>query len=128
MATRSVLLATLFVFWTTTLVGVDASIDLQHNETQKLFRRQCEWNSREGQYSICDLQLPTITQIFQRMYDTGNKGLVDDQRHAVFYTNLDDPNLSPSGNDKVAWFHGWLQKEGLPYYWIWQALDNECKS
>ena len=102
--------------------------DQRDNHTKPLQRRQCEWDEDKQNYWDCDFDLPTLAELVAHIRDTSKKGKGDAVHHAAFYTNLDDDNLAPLRDPKKAWFHAWLKKEDLAYYWTGDALNPLCKS
>jgi hypothetical protein len=93
------------------------------NETGALLRRECEYDAATDDY-ICDDILPTMAQLVDRLRNKPG-GLATPDRHAVFYTNLEDPNQARAG----AWLVTWLHAKGYrdKYYWWPKMVNKECK-
>lgn len=65
--------------------------------------------------------MPTIPRIVQRMKENGNNA----ERSATFWTNLEDPNLADV--TKETWLAGWWKARNGKFYWLLNAVDQDCK-
>ena len=99
-----------------------------NNSTHSLASRQSTWNAATNDCS-CDDKLPTLAEIVARIQDTSDGGLADPYHVAVFWTNLNDPNLRTSDAQRAAasCMAGFLKSRGLKYYWWFEHMNVHCK-
>jgi hypothetical protein len=101
----------------------NTSYDTSYDDTEALHRRECDYDAATNQWN-CDDNLPTMSQLIDRMRNKPG-GLATPERHAVFYTNLRDPNMGRS----ESWLLTWLNAKGYQdkYYWWAEALSRDCE-